>query len=209
MFIVYRKPGFKDFDVQYKWWSDLFWKSQKIFIQNLKNSPHTTWISRLKYVFLIFQKQIRSYKIYICYLQSVCHLIWCRSYMIKIILTEIFSFHRIILYNFIFSLFIEFYFTPFLTLPSQPLLPSPLKLQNFTTPNESLMSVCCVCAQIWHLFHIRDRKYTRIKLISVCLINDYSLIAYLHILFMNALNSLPFHSNMWNFLHILNNFVSH
>ena len=28
-----------------------------------------------------------------------------------------------------------FILTPFLSLPSQPLLPSPLKLQNFTTPN--------------------------------------------------------------------------
>ena len=45
-----------------------------------------------------------------------------------------------------------FILTPFLTLPSQPLLPSPLKLQNFTTPNEPLMSVCCV--QIWHIFHV-------------------------------------------------------
>ena len=41
----------------------------------------------------------------------------------------------------------------------KPLLPSPLKLQNFTTPNESLMNVCCVCVYIWHLFHIRDRRY--------------------------------------------------
>ena len=49
--------------------------------------------------------------------------------------------------------------TLFLTLPSQPLLPFPLKLQNFTTPNETLMSVCCVCVQIWHHFHKRDRKY--------------------------------------------------
>ena len=29
---------------------------------------------------------------------------------------------------------------PFLTLNSQPLLPSPFKLQNFKTPNESLMN---------------------------------------------------------------------
>ena len=36
-----------------------------------------------------------------------------------------------------------FILTPFLTLPSpQPLLPSPLKLQNFTTQNGSLMIVC-------------------------------------------------------------------
>ena len=36
---------------------------------------------------------------------------------------------------------------------SQPLLPYPLNLQKFTTPNESLMSVCCVSMQIWNLFH--------------------------------------------------------
>ena len=36
----------------------------------------------------------------------------------------------------------------------------------------------------------------RIEIISVCLINDYSLIADLHIfVFMDALNYLPFHSN--------------
>ena len=46
--------------------------------------------------------------------------------------------------------------TLFLNLPLQPLLPSPLKLHNFTTPNESPMSVCCVCVQIWHPFHVRD-----------------------------------------------------
>ena len=37
------------------------------------------------------------------------------------------------------NVFICFILTPFLTLPSQPVLPSPLKLQNFTTPNDSLM----------------------------------------------------------------------
>ena len=81
-----------------------------------------------------------------------------------------------------------FILTPFLTLPSQPLLPFPLKLQNFTTPNGSLMSVC---VQIWHLFYIRDRRY-RFENISVCLINEYLLIVDLHILFMDALNALPF-----------------
>ena len=70
------------------------------------------------------------------------------------------------------NVIICFILTLFLTLPSQPVLPSPLKLQNFTTPNESLMSVC---VQIWHLFHIRDKKI-ELKLISVCLINEYSLI---------------------------------
>ena len=48
-------------------------------------------------------------------------------------------------------------------------LPSPLRLQNFTTPNGSQMSVCCVCVQIWHLFHIRDRRY-RIE-INFCVFN--------------------------------------
>ena len=66
---------------------------------------------------------------------------------------------------------------PFLTLPSKPLLPSHRKLQNFTTPDESLMNVCCVCVD-WHFFHIHIG--IELKLISVCLINDYSLIADLH-----------------------------
>ena len=57
------------------------------------------------------------------------------------------------------NVIICFILTPFLTLPSQPFLPSPFKLQNFTTPNESLMNVCCGCVQIWHLFHTRDRRY--------------------------------------------------
>ena len=38
----------------------------------------------------------------------------------------------------------------------------------------------CVCVKIWHLFHIHDRSIDS-KLISVCLINNYSLIADLHI----------------------------
>ena len=41
--------------------------------------------------------------------------------------------------------------------------------------------MCVVCVQIWHFFHILDRRYIEFKLISVCLINDYSLIADLHI----------------------------
>ena len=62
--------------------------------------------------------------------------------------------------NSIFSnVIICFTLTPFLTLPSQPLLPSPLQLQNFITLNGSLMSVfVCVCVQIWHLLHMRDRR---------------------------------------------------
>ena len=46
------------------------------------------------------------------------------------------------------NVIIWFILTPFLTQPSQPILPS-LKLQNFTTPNETLLSMCL---QIWHLF---------------------------------------------------------
>ena len=61
------------------------------------------------------------------------------------------------------NVIICFILTTILTLPSQPLLPFSIKLQNFTTPKEALMSVRCVYVQIWHLFHIRDRKY-RIKI---------------------------------------------
>ena len=53
----------------------------------------------------------------------------------------------------------------------------------------------CVCVKIWHLFHIRDESIDA-KLISVFLINDYSLIAELNNLFMEAQNALPFHSNV-------------
>ena len=58
------------------------------------------------------------------------------------------------------NVIICFILTPFLTLPTQPLLPSPLKLQNFTIPNESLMSAL---VQFWHLFHVRYRKYKNRK----------------------------------------------
>ena len=44
----------------------------------------------------------------------------------------------------------KFILTPFLTLPSQPLLPSPLKLHKFTTPKGSLMSVCSDLASLPH-----------------------------------------------------------
>ena len=40
--------------------------------------------------------------------------------------------------------------TPFLTLPSKLHLPSPLKLQNLTAQNESLMSVCADLASLSH-----------------------------------------------------------
>ena len=75
--------------------------------------------------------------------------------------TNRFAFFLIILsqqkLNSIYSnVIIYFILTPFLTLPSQPILPSPLKLENFTTPNESLMSVCCmcVCADLASLSHM-------------------------------------------------------
>ena len=67
------------------------------------------------------------------------------------------------------NVIICFVLTPFLLLPSQTLLPSPFKLHNFTNPNGSLMSVCCVCVHILHLFHIRDIRY-RIE-ISFCVFN--------------------------------------
>ena len=70
-----------------------------------------------------------------------------------------------------------FILTPFLSVPSPPLLPSPLKLQYFTTPNEWVQFVC---VKICRVFLIRDRKY-RFEINSMCLINDYSHIADLHI----------------------------
>ena len=94
------------------------------------------------------------------------------------------------------NVIICFILTPFLILPSKPILPSPLKLQNFKTPNESLISVCCVCVQIWHVFHIRDRKY--IIEINFCVFNLMIILllpSYIF-LFMNALKSLPFNSNV-------------
>ena len=52
------------------------------------------------------------------------------------------------------NVIICFILTPFLTLPSQPLLHTPLNLQKFTTPNGSLMSVCCVSADLASLSHM-------------------------------------------------------
>ena len=49
------------------------------------------------------------------------------------------------------NVIICFILTPFLTLPSQPLLPSHLKLQNYTTPNGSLMSVCADLGSLSHM----------------------------------------------------------
>ena len=73
-----------------------------------------------------------------------------------------------------------FHSRSFLSLPSQPLLPCPLNLKNFTTPNETLMSVCCVCEKIGISFTNLIESIDS-KLISVSLINDYSHIADLHI----------------------------
>ena len=62
-----------------------------------------------------------------------------------------------------------FILTPFLSLPSQPLLPSPLKLQNFTISNAPLMSACCVCRFGISFTYVVTSIDS--KLISVCLIN--------------------------------------
>ena len=48
------------------------------------------------------------------------------------------------------DIIIYFILTPFLSLPSKPLLHSPHKLQNFTTPNEPLMSACVDLASLSH-----------------------------------------------------------
>ena len=54
--------------------------------------------------------------------------------------------------NLIYSnVIICFILTPFLTLPFQPFLLFPLKLQNFTTPKKSLMSVCADLASLSHM----------------------------------------------------------
>ena len=58
--------------------------------------------------------------------------------------------------------------------------PSPLKLQNVTTPNGSLMIVCCMCRFGISFTYVIE--VIESKLISVCFINDYTLIADLHIL---------------------------
>ena len=63
--------------------------------------------------------------------------------------------------------------THFLTLPSQPVLTSPL--QNFITPNESLMSACCVCVCRFGISFTYVIESIESKLISVCLIKYYSL----------------------------------
>ena len=70
------------------------------------------------------------------------------------------------------NVIIFFILTPFLTLPSQPLLPSPLNLQNFATPNESLMCMCRFGLSITYVIEVIESK-----LIYACLINDYSIFA--------------------------------
>ena len=59
-------------------------------------------------------------------------------------------------FTLIYCLIICFILTPFLSLHSQLILPSLLKLQSQMIPNECGL---CVCGKILHLFHIRDRKY--------------------------------------------------
>ena len=50
----------------------------------------------------------------------------------------------------------------------------PFKATELYNP-KWITNECVLCVVIWHLFHILDRKY-RVE-ISVCLINDHSLIA--------------------------------
>ena len=94
------------------------------------------------------------------------------------------------------TVIICFILTPFLSQPST------LKLQNFTTPNE------CVCVMIWRVFHICDKKY-RFK-ISLCVFNDYSLIADLHLLVYGSAEcaTISLECTMVKLL-ILNNFEVH
>ena len=75
------------------------------------------------------------------------------------------------------NIIICFIQTPFLTLSSQPFIRSPLKLQNFTTPNKSQLSVCCVCVCSFGISFTYVIESIELKLISVCLNNVYSLIA--------------------------------
>ena len=72
------------------------------------------------------------------------------------------------------NVIICFILTPFLTLPLKPLY---LPFFSYRTPNESLMSVCCVCADLASLSHTCVIESIESKLILVCLINDYFLIA--------------------------------
>ena len=76
------------------------------------------------------------------------------------------------------NVIISFILTPFLILASQPLIPFPIKLQNFTTPNELLMSVCVCRFGISFIYIIESIES---KLFSVFLINDNSQITQLHI----------------------------
>ena len=65
-------------------------------------------------------------------------------------------------------------------------------LQPQMNPNE-----CVLCVKIWHLFLIYVIESIDSKLISVCFINDYSLIADLNTyLFMDAQNAQSFQSNV-------------
>ena len=59
-----------------------------------------------------------------------------------------------------------------------PTFPTPSTFPSYaTTPNESVMSVCCVCVCRFGISFTYAIENIESKLISVCLINDYSLIA--------------------------------
>ena len=55
------------------------------------------------------------------------------------------------------------------------------KSNNCTTPNETLLSVCWVCVCRFGISFTYVIEVIESKLISVCLINDYSLSAHIHI----------------------------
>ena len=52
-----------------------------------------------------------------------------------------------------------FHFNTFLSQPSQPLLPSPLKLRTLQLQMNPKECVQCVCVKIWRVLHICDREY--------------------------------------------------
>ena len=55
------------------------------------------------------------------------------------------------------------------TLPFQPILPSPLELQNFTTLNESLMSVCRFGISFTYMIESTYFVYERAEFSSISL----------------------------------------
>ena len=98
-----------------------------------------------------------------CYLTSICMCSIQSKFNYKYIICQ----QKL---NSIYSnVIICFILTPFLTLPSQPVLSFPLKLQNFTTLIESLMSACGGRFGIFLTYVIESME---LKLISVCLIDN-------------------------------------